>query len=99
MDYTEYKYLPDGTYHLSRVTGKVEDYGAKWSFGYIVGKGPMTRQPLHGELFGVWTDPEDGTLYVNFVEHTSSRWYALKLAAERGEKAIYDLRERTVIYR
>lgn len=98
MDYTEYKYLPDGTYQVSRVTGQVENYGEKWAYGYIVGIKPLDRAPNFGELFGVWQDPLDGSLSVDFVEHVGTLGTATRLATERGEDAIYDLREGKVIY-
>ena len=96
MDYTEYKYLPDGTYQVSPLTGEVRDYGVKWAYGYIVGVKPLDRPLRFGELFGVWS--HEGEVYVDIVEHISDRGSALRIAAERGETAIYDLRERKVIF-
>lgn len=87
--------LPDGTYHLSRVTGQVEDYAAKWAYGYIVGIKPLDRDPQFGELFGVWRNGD--TTYVDLVEHISDRGTAEAVARARRELSLYDLRERKVI--
>lgn len=86
----------DGTYSLKE-DGTFEDYAAKWSYGYIVGVKPLQGEPRVGELFGVWTDPEDGTLYVDVVEHVDALTDAIRVAVSRGEKAIYDLRDCKVI--
>lgn len=46
--------------------------------------------PAHN-LFGVWTD-SDGTVYIDYVEHVGSLSVALSKARERGELAVWDLR-------
>lgn len=46
--------------------------------------------PAH-KLFGVWTD-SDGTVYIDYVEHVDTLSAALSKARERGELAIWDLR-------
>lgn len=93
--------VPDGTYIVT--DDGVADYAARWSYGYIVSKqtaqmanGGITFRHLdmqHG-LVGVWKDSETGFYYVDLVEHISDRASALQLATERGEIAIWDLRER-----
>jgi len=90
--------LPDGTYQLSRVTGKVEDYAAKWAYGYIVGIGTLDRDPQYGELFGVWYDEDNGVQYVDRVTHLADANAAADLARKNGELAVYDLRDKAVRY-
>lgn len=46
--------------------------------------------PPH-KLFGVWTD-SDGSVYVDYVEHVDTLSAALSKARERGELAIWDMR-------
>ncbi len=48
-------------------------------------------------LYGVWTDPETGRVYVDKVQHVDSATDALHLAREHDQIAIYDLRSRSVI--
>jgi hypothetical protein len=43
------------------------------------------------EYFGVWTDTEGGTIYVDAVDWTPSRGNALAMARKRGELAVWDI--------
>jgi hypothetical protein len=89
--------LGDGTYIVNR-DNKIENYGDKWSYGYIVGRRPATAEDLTpGTLFGVWTDPDTGLVYVDLVDHIASRDHAIDTGVARNELAIYDLRAREVI--
>lgn len=98
--------MKDGTY-IKAESGEIVDYASKWAYGYIVGIQPVfesmgiqTREdwvtgaivqiPAH-KLFGIWTD-EDGTVYVDYVEHVDTLSAALSKARERGELAVWDLR-------
>jgi hypothetical protein len=88
--------MKDGTY-LIQPDGQVIDYAERWSYGYIVGVQDLSY--LGGSAFitpglvGVWTDTDDGRVYVDRVKHVDALSDALDLAREHGELAIWDLRE------
>jgi hypothetical protein len=46
---------------------------------------------------GFWQDPDTGKWYVDFVIHTYSLKYALEIANDRNELAIYDCKNGTSI--
>lgn len=43
------------------------------------------------QYFGIWTDKEDGKIYVDAVTHVNNFDDAFKLGYERGEIAIWDI--------
>jgi hypothetical protein len=95
--YSEIADLDDGTYIIKQ-DGTIENYGDKWAYGYVVGLRALTADDLHpGRLFGVWTCPEDGTRYLDVVEHVTGRENALALGYLKRQKAIYDLRAGGVV--
>jgi hypothetical protein len=92
----------DGTYSVHN--GWLHDYASRWSGGYIVATHALqtldysnpvdiaiTAMNDKVRLIGVWTDSETGRVYLDAVEHIESRSDALRIAAERGELAIWDL--------
>ena len=90
--------IPDGTYQL-KSDNTIEDYAAKWSYGFIVGVHALRFEDLYpGRLFGVWTDPDDGQLYIDAVIHVDSRLDAERLGKVYDQKAVFDLRTREVVY-
>lgn len=51
----------------------------------------------HADYYGVWTDAEDGTVYVDAVSWEEHREAALKEAASRGELAVWDIASNTEV--
>ena len=49
-------------------------------------------------LFGVWVDPATGIQYIDPVEHIAALPDALTVARQRGEIAIYSLRDEVCVY-
>jgi len=65
-----------------------------WTFDMIV----VAAKNMQWEMFGTWTDPDDGTLYVDKVIHEQeSLEVALLSAVAYDQKAIYDLSTKTCI--
>jgi len=108
------QYISDGTYVLGKDSAgndTVEDYAARWSYGYLVGHKEAlpksTSLPTVAQIVealkvhrkvGVWTDPNTGTVYVDAVDHIPALSDALRIAKVRGELAIYSLMESKEIW-
>lgn len=43
------------------------------------------------DYYGVWTDRETGKVYIDAVDHYREAEYALRIAAERNEIAVWDI--------
>ena len=92
----------DGTYSVT--SEGISNYSERWAYGYMVGVESLRvanvgRYPTGAELriiagnglVGVWKDTKGGKVYVDRVQHVDALSDALKLAAELGELAIWDL--------
>lgn len=102
--------MQDGTY-LVKSNGDIVNYGERWGYGYFVANGADGVELDPGQdaagwirdatftdyLVGVWTNPENGVVYIDPVDHVDSREYAIKLGRERGELAIWDAYENVAI--
>jgi hypothetical protein len=111
MDFNVDNMFLDGTY-FKIDEHSTFNYGDRWSYGWVVGVetlGIVTtdtddiRRIVESipdrTLYGLWTDPESGFVYVDKVVHVDSAIDAWNLADEHDEKAIFNLRTRTVHYR
>lgn len=83
--------MQDGTY-LKSNTG--EWLPVVQSSGYYVAVRKMydiSDLLNDDEYLGVWTDPTNGTLYLDASVHVADKWEALEMAHAGGELAIWDI--------
>lgn len=85
---TENQDLPESGYFVGGVRPslvmKDAAHADRGDIGWFVG-GTDAR------YFGIWTDTEDGLIYVDAVDHMETLEDALTLGAERGEIAVWDI--------
>lgn len=104
--------MSDGTFYKDS-HGQTYNYAERWAYGYIVGVESLAIIPGDRDVselvnvilaipnntrYGVWTNPNTGVVYVDRVEHIDTRHEAIDRAESMREHAIYDLRDRRVIY-
>lgn len=85
----------DGTYLVT--SEEVLNYADRWAYGYLVVVRKLLLEDIRpGVLYGVWTTAL-GRSY-EIVKHIDSLSDATAAAKEYGQQAIYDLREKKVVY-
>lgn len=88
--------IADGTYRTESIGFSTPEL----TTGYVVATRPIKREadiPNEGTLFGRWTDEATGEVFWDEVEIFQDVVEALLIAANRGERAIWDLGEKVEI--
>lgn len=75
---------------------------AIWQVTTFVERGLKVARDLYGEgsaaYLGSWLDAETGQVWFDVSEHVAERGAALRLAAKRGELAVYDIATGESVY-
>lgn len=88
--------LSDGTYLIT--SERVVNYAERWGYGYIIGARTLEYTDLkNGTLFDARTN-SDGLMEYALVTHVDNLTYAKKLAADWGQRVIWDLREQKEVF-
>jgi hypothetical protein len=89
------KLMIDGTYQKTK-----DGYSMlNTQTGYWVGIEEVVLDTVEvGDFVGIWTDPENGKVWVDRVLHFTDLTMALEAGKLNEQKAIYDIANKTEIY-